>query len=843
MSPSTKHTETNGCLIFLQDRPYCDCGARGSKNCQLRVVGLSGTQASSGPTECRRVGGTMEARAAPREHEARQLGLHAACTLLRHHTHLKSCSLPNHALIDEFRTNSRMKRPVKFNNSTGVELTLLSGAEAGGAKAGGAEVGGAEAGGAERRQWSGAETTERRHRSGGSETAEWSGGNGWSGDNAGCSGGSQVERSGAELTLLSGGSGAERREQSGGIGAEAARQRSGAEATDGAETMQAAAEAVNGAELTLLSGAEAGGAEASGAEAGGAEADRAEAGAAEAVERRQRSGGSGAEPSSTKCGPSDASVLHLQEGGARAAHRLCALNLHSSQASACAVPSAPNGSRHTLQNVGRACVAAYLPHRKKSNGVKSGERAGHQRGPNRPIHWSPTIKFRAILARTDECAEAPSSCNQESLATRSVTSPALCSAPRSASAHDSISLRLSAHSTRTRLDVITFIKMFHNNSELSDILQKMEEGSSEEDEEGNEESENYNSTRYLNDRLDEIQALIILMGISPAPDIELYWSSDPFYRNIEICQTMTCKRFKKILENLQVCDITTHLPRKPIDHDKLQKIRPMLTILNNTFKENATVSQTQSIHESMIKFKGRHSKKQYMPMKPVKRGFKAWCRMHGGFNDNPPNVKQFQASYRKILTHLELKCLTKESLAQSLEQSLSENVLPDSLSLSSKLLVCLSKLSWRDASLVAVLCTVAAGGAAVWLCVSRARVETKDGRIAGQRPARLYEISLQAARVTARTQLSHSACSAKLLGLLFAALLAAPPSPSLSMWLSRVWMWSCCYAMRSSARSSISTDIYSFTDLGLHDKKIMTRNDSFTDHGLHDKHIKVEGFT
>ncbi|KAI8429818.1 hypothetical protein MSG28_000332 [Choristoneura fumiferana] len=30
----------------------------------------------------------------------------------------------------------------------------------------------------------------------------------------------------------------------------------------------------------------------------------------------------------------------------------------------------------------------------------------------------------------------------------------------------------------------------------------------------------------------------------------------------------------------------------------------------------------------------------------------------------------------------------------------------------------------------------------------------------------------------------------------------------------------------------------SFTDLGLHDKKICTGNDSFTDHGIHDKHIK-----
>ncbi|KAI8426703.1 hypothetical protein MSG28_014409 [Choristoneura fumiferana] len=42
--------------------------------------------------------------------------------------------------------------------------------------------------------------------------------------------------------------------------------------------------------------------------------------------------------------------------------------------------------------------------------------------------------------------------------------------------------------------------------------------------------------------------------------------------------------------------------------------------------------------------------------------------------------------------------------------------------------------------------------------------------------------------------------------------------------------------------SSSSTGTDSFTDRGLHEKKICARNDSFTDHGFHDKHIKVEGF-
>jgi hypothetical protein len=32
-----------------------------------------------------------------------------------------------------------------------------------------------------------------------------------------------------------------------------------------------------------------------------------------------------------------------------------------------------------------------------------------------------------------------------------------------------------------------------------------------------------------------------------------------------------------------------------------------------------------AVVESMVPFKGRSSKKQYMPMKPVKRGYKVWC--------------------------------------------------------------------------------------------------------------------------------------------------------------------------------------------------------------------------
>ena len=32
-----------------------------------------------------------------------------------------------------------------------------------------------------------------------------------------------------------------------------------------------------------------------------------------------------------------------------------------------------------------------------------------------------------------------------------------------------------------------------------------------------------------------------------------------------------------------------------------------------------------AVDESMVPFKGRSSMEQYMPIKPVKRGYKVWC--------------------------------------------------------------------------------------------------------------------------------------------------------------------------------------------------------------------------
>ena len=62
------------------------------------------------------------------------------------------------------------------------------------------------------------------------------------------------------------------------------------------------------------------------------------------------------------------------------------------------------------------------------------------------------------------------------------------------------------------------------------------------------------------------------------------------------------------------------------EYDRLAKVRPVITALQKSFLEAYNPHRENAIDEAMIKFKGRSSLKQYLPMKPIKCGFKVWVR-------------------------------------------------------------------------------------------------------------------------------------------------------------------------------------------------------------------------
>lgn len=127
--------------------------------------------------------------------------------------------------------------------------------------------------------------------------------------------------------------------------------------------------------------------------------------------------------------------------------------------------------------------------------------------------------------------------------------------------------------------------------------------------------------------IEELRAwfgILIFMGFHYLPGIRLYWSVDENFHCERIARIMPVKRFLKILRFLHVADNSEMPKRGDPNFDRLYKIKPFLEYFGEKFKTNFCPSQFLSIDESMVAFKGRNTMKQYMPMKPIKRGFKVW---------------------------------------------------------------------------------------------------------------------------------------------------------------------------------------------------------------------------
>lgn len=125
--------------------------------------------------------------------------------------------------------------------------------------------------------------------------------------------------------------------------------------------------------------------------------------------------------------------------------------------------------------------------------------------------------------------------------------------------------------------------------------------------------------------LEEMKAFLgmnFVMSYHVLPTIRNYWSTEedmgvPFIANI-----MPRTRFEQIRQNLHFCN--NDCQSKEID--RAFKVRPVMNHFNDCFQNVMNNSKRQSIDEHMIKFKGHNVMKQYIKNKPIKWGFKMWCR-------------------------------------------------------------------------------------------------------------------------------------------------------------------------------------------------------------------------
>ncbi|CAF4271227.1 unnamed protein product, partial [Rotaria sp. Silwood2] len=152
-------------------------------------------------------------------------------------------------------------------------------------------------------------------------------------------------------------------------------------------------------------------------------------------------------------------------------------------------------------------------------------------------------------------------------------------------------------------------------------------------------------TKWIPITISEITSWIrlnILMGYHKLPSYRDYWSSNSNLNVPIVCQTMSRNTFTKILSNIHLADNTKIPPKTSNKYSKTYKVDEFLNILMKNFKKNYNLGENVSIDESMIKFKGRSSLKQYLPLKPIKHTFE---------NENYFNLK-FELTLKPLNTKI-----------------------------------------------------------------------------------------------------------------------------------------------------------------------------------------------
>ncbi|XP_050064144.1 piggyBac transposable element-derived protein 2-like [Aphis gossypii] len=115
-------------------------------------------------------------------------------------------------------------------------------------------------------------------------------------------------------------------------------------------------------------------------------------------------------------------------------------------------------------------------------------------------------------------------------------------------------------------------------------------------------------------------AINIAMTYLRYPNVRMYWSSLPGIRMNLIADAMNVNRFGEIKRFLHFEDNTKKPDSAVPSFDRYWKLRPVITMLHDSFHAAASPDEHIAIDEMIIPFKGRSGLKQYMKAKPKKIG-------------------------------------------------------------------------------------------------------------------------------------------------------------------------------------------------------------------------------
>lgn len=114
--------------------------------------------------------------------------------------------------------------------------------------------------------------------------------------------------------------------------------------------------------------------------------------------------------------------------------------------------------------------------------------------------------------------------------------------------------------------------------------------------------------------------ILLLSGYNQVPSKRHYWEKDEDVHNILISNAMRRDRFFQIMRYIHCSD------NNNIDsYDKAWKLRNLMEKVKTRCVEMFVPVQNLNYDESMIKYFGRHSCKQFIRGKPIRFGYKMWC--------------------------------------------------------------------------------------------------------------------------------------------------------------------------------------------------------------------------
>jgi hypothetical protein len=117
----------------------------------------------------------------------------------------------------------------------------------------------------------------------------------------------------------------------------------------------------------------------------------------------------------------------------------------------------------------------------------------------------------------------------------------------------------------------------------------------------------------------------IYMGICNLPRWHMYWSE--LYQQPFVASVFPRWRFEQLLRYFHVAPP----PTVAAAADPLSRVRPLIQSLQLSFSHYYLPTQSLTIDDALVGFKGRASIKQYIRSKPHKWGFKVWCLANEGY--------------------------------------------------------------------------------------------------------------------------------------------------------------------------------------------------------------------